>query len=256
MAEGSEKGNEQVNFNITKMLGDTRYYQFGELMLPSVTSITKTAMPTPALTRWREKRIMEIAADNRKDMALWTKAKSLDFLRDEIEPKNREAAAERGSNVHRWIEQYIKGEDFSVITEEEGLYVQSFRQFVYEQRPEFIESEVCVYSERFGYAGRADSFLRVNGEIGILDFKTGKRLYPEVALQDSAYANADFIGRDDGRRDPVPKATGGYALRLSEEGYEFRRLTMNEDTFETFLSLLDVFHWLSVNSQNALGDEI
>ena len=50
--------------------------------------------------------------------------------------------------------------------------------------------ERTVYCERCGYAGTFDLYARVRGVLSLLDWKSGKAIYPEAFLQNVAYRHA------------------------------------------------------------------
>lgn len=52
-------------------------------------------------------------------------------------------------------------------------------------KPVLIEQ--TVYSDTHQYAGTMDLLARVNGVLTLVDFKTGKAIYPEALLQNVAY---------------------------------------------------------------------
>jgi len=60
-----------------------------------------------------------------------------------------------------------------------------------------------VCSERYEYGGTADAFAEIDGEVWLLDYKTGAGVYPDTALQLGGLARAQFH-RLPRRPDPVP----------------------------------------------------
>jgi hypothetical protein len=77
----------------------------------------------------------------------------------------------------------------------------------------------------------------------VLDVKTSKAIYDEVAIQLTAYARADFVGLDDGTEVPlfpdgeVPEY--GIAIRPMANGsYETATFALTDDVFRLFLSCL------------------
>jgi hypothetical protein len=137
----------------------------------------------------------------------------------------RNAAAIQGSKIHHTIELILSGRGVSPegieddhinflglvdrklvnylkdsFSEKEDKMMKGFMQFWEDYKVKMIESERIVFSKKFKYAGTLD-FI---GEITIpatkkekektikilLDFKTGKGLYPEYDLQIASYWKA------------------------------------------------------------------
>jgi hypothetical protein len=77
----------------------------------------------------------------------------------------------------------------------------------------------------------------------LLDVKTGKRVYPEAALQLAAYAAADFLGRPDGTEQPLPAIEAGAVLHLRPGGYQLVPVPIGRAVLEAFLAALAVFRF-------------
>jgi hypothetical protein len=54
--------------------------------------------------------------------------------------------------------------------------------------------ERTVYCLECGYAGTLDLYARVKGVLTVLDWKSGKAIYPEAFLQNLAYRHAATRG--------------------------------------------------------------
>lgn len=108
----------------------------------------------------------------------------------------KEAAATSGTLVHEWAENYIKGlkpempEDPQVMNG-----VMAFLRWVNENDIRFIASEKKVYSKKYDYVGTMDcSFTMGKEDHKIIhpgDFKTSSGIYLEMAMQVSAYQEAE-----------------------------------------------------------------
>jgi hypothetical protein len=132
--------------------------------------------------------------------------------------------------------------------------VLGFVQFIKDYKPIFLETEVTLFSRTHGYAGTADIFMQIGDKVYVADIKTGKGVWPEAALQMSAYRYADFIGRPDGREDRVPTCVGGLVLHLRPEGYTAIPVACGPNVFDTFLSALDVFRWNAIDGEHTIGE--
>ena len=141
-------------------------------------------------------------------------------------------AKTRGTLVHSVIEAYkTTGEKIETVPEKYRGYVNAFYSYVKDNKLEILEVEKTVYNEKYGYAGTRDMKARINErkKPWILDFKTGKDIYQETALQLSAYKHAD----DEDCRLGV--------VLLKEDGkYKFQEM---EDEFEAFLACKTLWEW-------------
>jgi PD-(D/E)XK nuclease superfamily len=133
--------------------------------------------------------------------AVWSAAKraSGDIKRD---------AAECGQQRHAAIERSLRATDPSPEGGQDavGVWLQAigFRAIAVERR---------IYSRRFRYSGTCDCIGTVeDGSLVLIDWKTGKSIYPEYRLQTAAYCGAyeeEF---------PDKKIAGRYLVRISEDG--------------------------------------
>lgn len=101
----------------------------------------------------------------------------------------KDKAADMGTWVHQWIQDFIKGDNPEKPHNPE----------LYKSTAEFIDwyktlhhtnpkTEVKLCSPTLMLAGTADLITEVEGELTIIDWKTGKGIYPEAVLQMGAYS--------------------------------------------------------------------
>lgn len=193
----------------------------GENMNPSITNIKD--MKSIPLAGWASRKCAEYTADHIAALAGLSSAEIKDLVRGapwRADPdKPNEAGI--GDIVHDWIDQYVKtGEqpNTEVFYDKDGHEHASpltakrmWRQFggiVERYSPVFIESEFTVWSDRYGYAGTADlAVSEIMGKpcVTLIDNKTGKQPYPDMAMQLGALAFADFILDEDGSERPIPE---------------------------------------------------
>jgi len=120
-----------------------------------------------------------------------------------------EASRDRGSYVHEAC-QYLLENDLAwdEIDEEYRPWIESFAQWVEAVRPEVVELETLHYSETWGYAGQLDWLLQIDGELWLIDGKTGA-VSPWVGLQTAAYEHL---------LDPIAHTVRRAALKLRKDG--------------------------------------
>lgn len=217
----------------------------------SVTTILKS-LPHPALEAWKQRQLIKSVIDHKYELA--------DLDDDVIEATltssifgSRDTAGNVGSAVHSYIEHITKGTNTQPPSEMAQEYIHQFRRFVEDFNPKFIENEATVFSRTYGYAGTMDAMVEIDGVRYILDYKTGKNVYPEAALQISAYARADFIGRKNGVEDPLPEVKRGLILHIRPDKYALHYARIARPTFETFLSVLDLHRWATDGEHHVLG---
>lgn len=191
------------------------YYQVKGLsaLLPSVTTVTGAVLAKPLLVPWAKKVALEnvraelLAAS--LDADPWNETVNTatqdglklkpEWIGGIIERAKKrpqelaEAAAEIGTAAHKIVDEMLKGDrPMSLDGIDPSLHrpVKGFLEW-YPTCPFVIEkSEVRVASLELGVAGSMDSIGRRkdNGALVIIDVKTSKAIYNEMAYQIGGYA--------------------------------------------------------------------
>ena len=126
--------------------------------------------------------------------------------------------------------------------------------FIHDFEPGFLEIEATAWSETYGYAGTLDFIAMVDGEAVITDIKTGKSgAWPDVALQLSAYANADYLIDASGERRPLPQIDAAAVLTVRPDEYRLIPVRLGDDVFDTFKALIEVSKWEHDVSKTVIG---
>ena len=97
-----------------------------------------------------------------------------------------------------------------------------------------VHCESAFVSERLRYGGTVDCYCVLDGEPVLLDFKTGRSIYPEYFVQLAAYAQ---LLREQGF--PVRELR---VLRLGGESWEEKSVRESERWFSVFECLLRVYY--------------
>ncbi|KKL03831.1 hypothetical protein LCGC14_2622160, partial [marine sediment metagenome] len=88
----------------------------------------------------------------------------------------------------------------------------------------------------------------------LVDYKTGKGVYPEVALQLAGYRYADtFLGGPDASETTMPQVDGCAVLHLREDGYDLIPIRVDDDTFTTLQYTREMHRWQIEGSKEAVG---
>ncbi len=153
-----------------------------------------------------------------------------------------ERTARVGSLAHAMISAALLGESFAAsdaAPEEMEQASRSLAHFLawrerHSLRP--VHCESAFVSERLRYGGTVDCYCVLDGEPVLLDFKTGKSIYPEYFVQLAAYAE---LLREQGF--PVRELR---VLRLGggDKTWEEKSVRETEKWFALFESLLKIYY--------------
>jgi len=153
---------------------------------------------------------------------------------------NLHAAGNRGSKVHQAIGILLLGNELKMddklrnnetgedeaITLEEWEAIMSFSAWHNLTKPKMLANELAVFNDELMYAGTADYICEIEGEKWLIDFKSGKDVWPSYELQVSAYAHA------------LPPELKPDRLAILQVGYKRNKagwkLTELEDKFDLF----------------------
>lgn len=131
--------------------------------------------------------------------------------------QNRDAAAARGTNVHKAFELLSEGKvpnlkDWPL---EQRGYIQAIARWWSEFNPDVIASELMVASWDYQYAGRMDLLARLAGEVVVIDLKTSRAIRESHHYQTAGYRLA---ARESGHG----PCMFGWILRVADDGtFEF-----------------------------------
>jgi hypothetical protein len=241
--------------------GGSRFYiDPGDISIkvPGVTSII-SMLPKPFLAFWNAKMVAELAVNSLpfvQQMAERDKQGAVDYLKGAARRYTR-IRAEIGSMAHDAFERLMRGEPVGHVHPDIQDHVRNFRAFLAAVNPELVRAEDVAWSDEHEYAGSFDAILRIwvdddhnitpdrSGKpmLVMADWKTSKDVHAEVALQMSAYANADRIISPDGTSEPMPEFDGAAVLHITEDQWAFYPVRIDPDVFEFFLSLRHIFNW-------------
>ena len=220
----------------------SRYYEWQGEKFPSVTTILNKGIPKPALIRWASRLVATGAVERTEHWAGMSDEEAIAYLMG-IPDEKRGSSANLGSVIHAAADSHSNEREHKPISEEAQGYVDGFIKFRTDWNPKYLLTEQAVFNRTHGYAGTLDSVVRIGRTIWVLDTKTGNRVYPEVALQLAAYSHAEFVGRDGGIEEPMPAIKKGGVVHLFPGGYSFIPVRIDDEVFDAFLSVKDVFHW-------------
>ncbi|QOP65156.1 exonuclease [Arthrobacter phage Phives] len=241
--------------------GGARFYvdpDNGKIKVPGVTSIIGM-LPKEFLRYWAAKEVAQTAVDELGvvvSMVLNDPAAAVDHLK-KAPDRNTRKAADTGTAAHDLFERMSKGETLGRVHPDLEPFVRHFDEFLKVAKPEYHFMEETVWSDKHGYAGSFDAFATIGGEDLWIDNKTTRSgIHEEVGIQLAAYRFADSIIRADGGRVPMPKADGGAVLHVRPEGWKLVPVRCDEELFEIFLHLREVFRYEKEIKGTIVGREV
>lgn len=219
------------------------YYVDGQ-KFDGVTTIINDGVPKPALVKWAAKSVATYVADATSDDLDTLRGLGRDGMIDALKgvPYGQSSAASvKGIEVHSLAEKLTAGEQVDVPEHIAG-HVEACVGFLdaYKVKPLAVERPIA--NRRWRYAGRPDLFaeLTLPGgtvERAVVDWKTGASgIWPEAALQESAYRHAEVWLDEFGVEQPIAELglTAGYAVWLRSDGFDLVPLDCGEDVFRLF----------------------
>lgn len=220
-----------------------RFYTWKGIEYPSVTTVRRMAGLPFALHQWALTKVIdrvvnehtELHAKLGSDIAearKWMRAASTE---------ERDRAGDRGKRLHFAVEN-----DLPPDADVEKLYARQ-KDFLAATDADILLSERQVWSPTWGYAGTIDAVgdITVRGKRvrAALDWKTGKNVYIEHALQLAAYVGTDFIGETDVIDPAATKILRGVSrlcvVHLSDDGWELVDFEPTPTLWDAWLGLLD-----------------
>src|SRR4051812_22280409 len=216
--------------------GGKRFYSWRNENYWSVTTILG-ALPKDALINWAKKYTAEYAVANIDTLTTMLVgdepdlAGAVDWLKN-ASFRARDKAADLGTYVHAAAEAYALGQPWPEYPPEAVGRMDAFKLFLEEHKPVFLATEASVYNRTQRYAGTLDAIVQLGDRTLVIDYKTrggtnypvsGRTnsggVYPDDALQLSAYRHAEFIGVADGSEAPMYPTDGAAVLHLTDDGY-------------------------------------
>jgi len=243
----------------------------------SVTTLIKSGLPSPALTAWGMKAVAEYAVANHRTVSAMLEAVRIkrtdtglalisdpDALQAAIDwlkgspYRERDRKAEIGTAVHAAAEAHVLGAPTPDIGDDAKPYIEHFERFLVDFNPTYELAEATVYNRAARYAGTLDAIAVIPGRgRALIDYKTtGSGVYPEAALQLSAYRYAEFVGLPDGTEAPMPEVDGCAVLWLRPDGYDLIPVVADEVVFKHFRHVIESARWMEEISKGVIGQPL
>lgn len=204
---------------------------------PGVTGFLKI-ISKPALVNWAKRESLSLINE-----ALLKRLNGEAFVLDRewIEGVMKEAsarpdkikddAADLGTQAHAFIDLIVHGKEPATVPSEIEPAVQAFKKWWANSGIELVLGDTKVASLIYKFGGSLDALGRREGRFVILDWKTSNGIWPEYALQVSAYAQAFYETFGIYAQDGII-VRFGKKLPVDFEAKEIRDL---ESSFQAFL---------------------
>lgn len=218
--------------------------------LISVTTIIDQGVPKPHLVPWAAREVARCAMEwltrlvrARRDGDVRA---AQEWLRAAAERKRDDAGA-LGGVIHDVIEAHILGAPQPALSDEQIPFVAAFTRFCQRWQPRWEAAEMVLANYHDGWAGTCDAWFWITlpdvGPLPVLviaDWKSGRNVYPEVALQLAAYSRAEVGYLRDGTQVVPPAADYAVVVHLRPEkyagGYAVKRVDISNETYAAFLA--------------------
>jgi hypothetical protein len=249
-----------------------RYYEWHGRKLPSSTSLRRMAGLSFRLHQWTISKVVERAVGEFPLMQ--TMMERPKRPRERVRDKNvakevgrwlrsaateeRDSASELGTLVHDYA---VARTPLAQADPDARPFLAQVYGWLADSGVNIIATEKQVWNLSIGYAGTFDYLVEFpNGDIGVIDLKTGRGTYTDHVLQLISYALAEFIGND-GVIDPVltkalHAANTMALLHVSETGWHYQRIPATTEAFTAFRGLVAFATWSAANPEvGPLADE-
>lgn len=272
------------------LTGNGHTYQLDGQPVPGVTTVLDRGIPKGALVGWAANMVAEYVV-NRLNVARNAEGKErivadelvADLLAMNAQAKkpervtagerlprlalskilagvryaDKDAAANRGTEVHRLAEQLAHGLEVEYDETIAG-HVRAYVNFLDTWQPSAALLERVVVNRRWRYMGKLDMIADFPGTWppgskwhgqpvgrGLVDIKTSRSgVYAETALQLEGYRNAETMLEPDGTEVPMPAVDWVGVVWVRADGFDVYRFDTGPDTFRTFLYAKQVGDWL------------
>ena len=219
-------------FRAPEIKVNSRGYTINGQKYARVTS-TLSIINKPGLVGWTKKVVLDKARDVLFRYAGSAGPMNLSAMMLEIETAGaeRETAAALGVKIHSLIQQLWEEGAAVCVPPEFYPQVASAVAFLREYEIQPVHTEFTVWNEALHVAGTIDGVGLRHGRVVIWDWKTGRSLYPETALQLAAYASLFKVTTG-------MEVEEAWAVRLPKqvgEPFEARQVANLERSYDTYL---------------------
>ncbi len=217
----------------------------------SVTTITKGGIPKD-LAKWSGKCAAQWVIDNREDLDSFPDAVLFNLIATAHE-RARDVAADKGTAIHDSAEGAVWGQGDG----KSPGHMAQLKDFLAYSTLQPIYTEITVWNESQGYAGTLDLLAHdEQGDVYLIDYKTGNNVYPEHMVQREALARCRKIVWPDGSEEELPHidVIGILHLRPKSWGwYPCYDIDAADRNWQCFLAAKEVSEWRRFHPNMVFG---
>lgn len=233
--------------------------------LLSVTNVIEAGIPKPGLVHWAAIEVAKCALAHIPRLARLrgesAREDAYQWLRRAAERK-RDEAADLGGILHDHYEARVLAAPTPAVTDLARPFVAAFDRFLDEHQPTFHAAEMVVAHPADGWAGKLDVAMqlpRLGPAIVLGDWKTGRKVYDEAALQLAAYRRAKVGWLRDGTEVEPVATERAVVVHIRPEvhektgGYRLYQVDTSDEVYGSFLAARDVaYSWTRRKAKRAV----
>lgn len=223
--------------------------------IPSVTAILGAGLPKPALPEWAARESAQYVLDHWQELVDQKPSDRYKAVLGARWESSRRAMA-RGTEVHAMGQLLVAGIPIIEVTDELRGAAEAYARLCDRLRiqPRLVERPII--NRRHGYAGTFDLAAGIDIDDWLIDLKTGKGIYPDVALQLAAYNNAEhYLDDDDQEHEWAPAARCG-VIHIGIDSAELIPVEAGPEQFRNFLYVKQVAGWVTDIAPTLIGTPI
>lgn len=233
-------------------------YDLDGRRIDGVTTAIGKGLPKPALVPWATGAAADFVVEHWDELA--TDSPSTKISKIKGAPwALRDRAALRGTKIHGYGEDLVHGRAVEIPDEYVGP-ADAYAKFLDEWKIEPIATETPLANTTHRYGGTADLWatIGVRGHApALIDVKTGKDAYPDVALQLAAYRYAD-LWQPDGptsENDDVPDVDLVFVAHVLPDAVRMLPIVAGPAEHRAFLYVLQTARWVTQHAERVKGED-
>ena len=233
---------------VRRPYGSGHTYTLDGRKADGVTTAISTGYPLP-LKQWAADQAANYAVEHWDELGGEPITRRLDRIRYAHVDSLRSAAL-RGTDLHTYGERLSAGGPVEI----PDLYLgpaQAYARFLDRWGIEPIATETPLANTVYGYGGTADLWATIgalDGEVALIDLKTGRAVYDSTALQLAAYRHADLWQPTKGEEsEEVPEVAATYVAHVMSDDVELVPVETGAEVFQTFLYVLQTARWIKAH---------
>jgi hypothetical protein len=214
--------------------GRSHSYLLDGQAVDGVTTIIGDGVPKKALAPWAAGAVADFAVANLATITALDPAAAVDLLKG-APWRDRDAAARRGTEVHRLGQHLVAGDEVTVPDELVG-HVDSYVAFLNDWQANPVLVETVVLHRRHGWMGTLDLVADLaDGHRWLLDLKTTRSgVFAESALQLAAYRHAEHYLDAEGAEQPMVTVERCGVVWVRADGYDVIPVEAGDEVYAFF----------------------